>query len=451
MTPTDPHTKPTFWERLWHADPAEQPRPQRLATQLLQLLWVLRRDIFIGELNLRAMSLVYTTLLSLVPLLAVSFSMLKAFGVHNQIEPMLINFVAPMGEMGVEIINRVLEFVERMKVGVLGSVGLAILLFTVISLVQKIEQALNYVWRVKQPRTIVRRFSDYLSVIMVGPVLIFSAMGMSASIRNHTIVQQLLEMEALGTLILLLGKLIPFLFVTTAFFFIYLFIPNTRIGLRPALLGAAAAGGLWQSIGLLFGHFAAGATSYAAIYSGLAILILFMIWLYLNWLILLIGAQIAYYIQYPRQIRREPLTLPRGLAYRQLMVLLMVSIVRRFESEAPPITLEELNQQSELPRDLLELLLQKLLSYGFIATCREEPEGYLPTTAPEKLQLNHFLQVVDSNDTPPPTWLAHESAIAQLFSSLSEAREERLGALNFSQLAADNFSLRTCIDGRGWV
>ena len=104
--------------------------------------------------------------------MAVSFSLLKAFGVHNQIEPMLNHFLAPLGEKGIEFSQRILGFVENVQVGVLGSLGLAFLIYTVVSLVQKIEEAFNFIWRIRQPRRFVRRFSDYMSVILVGPVLI---------------------------------------------------------------------------------------------------------------------------------------------------------------------------------------------------------------------------------------------------------------------------------------
>ena len=120
---------------------------------------VLTRDIVRGQLTLRAMSLVYTTLLSIVPLLALSFSVLKAFGVHNQTEPMLRSFLSPLGEKGEEVSHRIIEFIQNMNVGVLGSLGLALLLYTSVSLMQKIEESCNFLWHISQPRSIGERFS----------------------------------------------------------------------------------------------------------------------------------------------------------------------------------------------------------------------------------------------------------------------------------------------------
>src|ERR1700741_4214477 len=118
----------------------------------LRLLYVTIRDFSEGQLSLRAMSLVYTTLLSLIPLLAISFSVLKAFGVHNEIAPFLSNFLTPLGPAKEEVIGRIVEFIDNTKVGVLGSLGLAMLIYTVISLIQKVEDSFNYIWKVNTPR-----------------------------------------------------------------------------------------------------------------------------------------------------------------------------------------------------------------------------------------------------------------------------------------------------------
>ena len=131
-----------------------------------RLLYQVGSDFMKGDIALRAMSLVFTTLLAVVPLLAVSFSVLKGFGVKNKdlIESYLLPLLEPLGAQGVEVMSRVIEFVENIKVGVLGSLGLALLFYSAFSLIQKVEQAFNNIWRLKQSRTLLRRMSDYLSV-----------------------------------------------------------------------------------------------------------------------------------------------------------------------------------------------------------------------------------------------------------------------------------------------
>ena len=218
-----------FLERLWKLDAEALPWWKALPLAALRILVVVARDIADGQLNLRAMSLVYTTLLSLVPLLAVSFSVLKAFGVHNQIEPFLEQFLEPLGPKGTEITTQVIQFVENIRVGVLGALGLALLFYTVVSLIQKIERAFNFTWRVKQERPVAQRVSGYLTVILVGPVLVFTALGVTGTVMSTAFIQQVAAIEPFGTVIELATRLVPYLLIIAAFLFIYIFIPNTRV------------------------------------------------------------------------------------------------------------------------------------------------------------------------------------------------------------------------------
>ena len=169
-----------------------------------------------------------------MPLLALSFSVLKAFGVHNQIQPMLLTFLEPLGEKGEEVASNITSFIQNMNVGVLGALGLALLLYTAISLMQKIEESLNYIWHVPRPRSLGDRFSRYLSVLMVGPILVFAALGITATVVNIETVRGRLAIEMLGPLVQTFSRLMPYLLVIAAFTFIYMFIPNARVRLLPA-------------------------------------------------------------------------------------------------------------------------------------------------------------------------------------------------------------------------
>ena len=206
--------------------------------QAVRTVLVLGRDLAGGQLTLRAMSLVYTTLLSIVPLLALSFSVLKAFGVSNQIEPLLLNLLEPLGEKGGEVALRITAFIENMNVGVLGALGLTLLLYTAISLMQKIEESLNFIWHIPRPRPLAERFSRYLSVLMVGPILVFSALGITATVMNIETVRDLLEIDGLGHAVRAFSALTPYALVIAAFTFVYMFLPNTRVRFGAALIGA---------------------------------------------------------------------------------------------------------------------------------------------------------------------------------------------------------------------
>lgn len=387
---------------VWGVDPASLPAARARATRLLRFVWVVVRDALEGQLTLRAMSLVYTTLLSLVPLLAVSFSVLKGFGVHNQLEPLLLQAMTPLGEKGVEITRNIIGFVENMNVGVLGALGLGLLVYTVISLIQKIELAFNYIWRVNQPRAFAQRFSDYISVIVVGPLLAFSAMGVTASLASLDIVRRARDIEEVGTLIDQLARLVPYVLIIGAFTFVYAFVPNTRVRLRSALVGALVAGILWQSAGWLFASFVVDSTRYTAIYSGLAIPILFMIWLYLGWMIMLVGANISFYHQHPEQLttRRRQFVLSNRLKER-LALALMYLIGRSHCRGDAKWSAESLSGRVSMPTEAVESVLDALVARELLVRTDDEPAAYVPARALDAIAIGALLEAVRSANEDP--------------------------------------------------
>jgi len=425
------HFYTRFIDWLWCEDVHAISRAERWLVLPVRMLVVVLRQLLKGQLNLRAMSLVYTTLLSTVPLLAVSFSVLKGFGVHNQLEPILANVLQPLGPRGVEISTNVIGFVENIKVGVLGSLGLVFLLYTVVSLTQKIESSFNYVWQVDRLRGLAQRFSSYLSVILIGPVLMFAAVGLTATITSHSVVQNLMYMEPIGWVLVSAGKLIPYFLVIVTFTFIYIFIPNTRVKMVPALVGGVIAGVLWQTSGWIFASFVATSPNYAAIYSGFAILVLLLIWLYLSWLILLLGAQVAFYIQYPQYLTREPVKLQLSNRLQERLALqLMYLIAEHHCNNKEPWTLERLVQHIGLPMQPVHKVLGLMVECGFLSeTCDDQP-AYLPRRDIDTITVSQLYDVVRSageNRLLTIDTLPGEIQVEQLLVAVNKASHDAMG------------------------
>src|SRR5210317_150274 len=296
-------------ELIWSDVLERQGRLGRLVANLLRYVYAVLRDFFSGQITMRAMSLVYTTLLSIVPLLAFSFSVLKGLGIHEKLEEQMYLFLEPLGARGIEITDKVMALVYNVNGRVLGGVSLAFFLWTAISMVQKIEESLNYVWYVSESRSFARRFTEYMFVLMVGPLAIVIALGMITALQNQSIVQYLLQNELVGPLFVATSKLTPYFIVAGVFAFLYWFMPNTRVRFVPAIVGGLAGGFIWASMVIIFTTFIATASARQAVYASFAIAIVTLIWLYLNWLILLIGAQLAFYVQNPAYLkigRQEP-------------------------------------------------------------------------------------------------------------------------------------------------
>lgn len=404
---------------LWKKELSELARWQAAIIHLLRIFSAVYRDLAGGLPTLRAMSLVYTTLLSLVPLLAVSFSVLKGMGAHNQIKPMLLNVLAPLGPGSEQITEYLLGFVDNIKVGVLGFVGIALLFYTVTSLIQKIERAFNFTWRISSYRSIAQRFSNYLSVILVGPVLVFVAIGITAGISSSTLVETLSQIEPFGTLLLVLGKIVPYILIIAAFTFLYIIIPNTRVRLSSALTGAIIAGILWETTGWLFASFVAGSTNYTAVYSSFAILMIFMIWLYLSWLILLTGASIAYYHQHPERISNRYQILRLSCRLREKTALLiMFKIADHFHNDRSETwTQSSLAKSLDIADDAVALVIDSLEQNKLLQRCGEDGQGFTPARSLEKISISDIWNAARTAEETPlldPDKLESNDAIDSL-------------------------------------
>ena len=430
----------SLYEIVWRTPTESFSRLQEWLVGVMRLAVVLTRDLTKGQLNLRAMGLVYTTLLSIVPLLAISFSVLKAFGVYNQIEPILLGFLEPLGEQGVEITSNVMRFINNVNVGVLGSVGIALLLYTAVSLVQKVEEAFNFIWHVNRARSFGERFSRYVSALLVGPLLVFSAMGITAAAASLGVVRDAMDIEAIGWIALHVGRLVPYALVIGAFTFLYSFMPNTKVRLKPALVGGLVGGIAWQSAGWAFAQFAASSTRYAAIYSSFAIVILFMLWLYLSWLVLLFGSSVAFYVQNPAYLVRaggEPRLSNR---MRERLALVIMSLIgRNYLDGRSPWSTDALARSLSMPTRAIDELLVALQARNMLTTTGDEPPGWLPVRDLDHVSANELLDMVRTagEDQYLNTQaLPASEAVAQVLRRYDEATEAGLRGVTVKDLAA---------------
>ncbi|MGE5893994.1 MAG: YihY/virulence factor BrkB family protein [bacterium] len=422
----------SFFERqIWSVDVTTIGRVRAVLIKTLRFLSVAVLEFREGQLALRAMSLVYTTILTLVPLIAVSFSVLKAFGVHNMAEPLLQNFLAPLGPKGDELTIRIIHFVDNVKAGILGVVGLAFLIYSVISLIQKVEDAFNYIWKVQKSRSFFQSIKDYITVLLIGPLMVVAAIGLTATVLSTVFMKALLNIEPFGTAFYYAGQLLPYIIVCVAFSILYYLIPNTRVRFRSALVGGIFAGIIWQTTGWVFASFIVSSAKYSAIYSGFALLILFMMWLYLSWLILLVGGKMSFYHQYPQflTVKKEHILLSNRLKER-LALLIMVLIGHRFHKNEANWTFDALLRRLRLPfepvRDVLELLERKKL---ITITC-DNPPQYLPTHDLESVKLKHFIKLIRGAEEDTYALEAKflsEPEVDSLMEKLIEAREATLG------------------------
>jgi len=413
-------------------------KPANWLLDLLRYPFALIRDLLTGELNLRAMGLVYTTLLSLVPLIAFSFAVLKGLGVHRDLEPLVYEVLRPIGERAGELTTQMMTFVENVRGDVLGSLGLAFLLYTVVSTIQKLEEAFNFAWHVERPRSLMRRVSEYLSLMVVGPVFLVVVFSLFGALANHSAMVWLVQHEPFGAIVRGLGILGPYLFVTGVFTFLYAFVPNTRVRFRAALVGGITAGALWAAGGAVFTKIVAASTQMVAIYAGFAIFLAALIWIYVSWLILLIGAQLSFYLQNPRYLHvgQAPIRLTSALRER-LAFTLMLMIARKFLAGEPPWQQRLLAEDLEIPGAALASVVSSLERAGLLTLT--EDEELIPARDLESIALQDILSAV-RNERQYEYWLlwrARTEPVADaIVQSVESAVRERIDGMTLRELAA---------------
>jgi membrane protein len=273
------------------------------ALRFIRYPYAIVRDLLHGDINLRAMGLVYATLLSTIPLIAFSFAILKGFGAHRDLEPIIYEFFRPLGTSAATITERVMAFADSVSSGLVGSIGFALLLWTLIGTIKKVEDSFNFVWRVEVPRSFARRIAEYVGLLIIGPITLVAFLGLSHAAMQSAAAQFLAQLPLTERLFRTGLALAPYIMVTAIFTLLYMFVPNTRVHWRPALIGALAAGVLWAAVGKLFTAMVVASTRLMIVYAGFALIVAALLWTYFGWLILLAGAQLAFYIQNPNYLQ----------------------------------------------------------------------------------------------------------------------------------------------------
>ncbi|MDD9899710.1 MAG: YihY/virulence factor BrkB family protein [Alphaproteobacteria bacterium] len=381
-----------YWGLLWRDNLRTKPLYLRLPLSFLRLVAAVLRDLQEGGLRLRATSLVYTTLLALAPLLALCFSVLKGLGIHNQIEPVLQNLLLPLGDKGAEITERVVGFVANVQVGLLGAVGFAFLIYSVITLMNEIEKAFNDIWRVRGARSFGLRVRDHLSILLIGPLLLSLSVAITASVKHVDMLEHWLGKDLTGSVVAFTGTMMGWFLFAVVFAAIYMVMPNTRVRLGPALAAGALTGVMWKTLGWLFGVFVAGSAKYAMIYSAFAALVLFILWLYVGWLVVLIGASISYYLQNPSNQSISRRRKAVSLRVREKIALgICAEVGSAFYHDRTAPDAGEIARRLTVPIVAVEDVMIELIAAGIIAPTGRRGMQFIPGRPFDEMSVDAML------------------------------------------------------------
>lgn len=434
-----------MWEILWNfLDPhlfgvwSNRPEPLPRLVRLLRYPYALIRDLSRGQMNLRAMSLVFTTLMALIPLVAFSFALLKAFGMHDDLEPVVFEFFRPVGNSATELTARVMSFADNVSGGLVGSVGFALLLWTLLGTIEKVEDSFNYLWRVQQPRSFGRRVTEYLTLIIVGPLMLVGFLGLAHAAMGSASVQRIAALPLMDRVMAAALQLSPYAMVAMIFTALYLFIPNTKVRLLPALVGGVTAGVIWATVGKLFTAFVVYSTRFTIVYAGFAIFVVALLWTYLGWLILLIGAQLSFYVQNRNYLRLGLVELRlSSVEIEQLALKIMYLIGRSHMDGGRQWSVNGLASQLGLPGIAVAQLVAGFERAGLLTTT--ERDRLVPARDIGQISLQQILDVarnqrsghVAPRDMPLP-------AVDRLSATMSAAWRSSCGDRSLRDLVVED-------------
>ena len=413
---------------IWRIRRAELPPGKSILINLLRVLILSIRRFGEDKCQLRASALTFYSLISIVPVAAMAFGIAKGFGFEKMLETQLRDKLAGHEE----VLNNIIQFshslLENTKGGLLAGVGLIVLFWAVVKVLGQIEDSINDIWGIKERRTLGRKFSDYLSLMLICPVLVILSSSVTVFVTTQVtlIMEKITFLGVFSSLVFLLLKLLPFGLLGGLFTFLYLFMPNTKVRLSSGLLAGIVAGIIFQAVQWAYITFQIGAAKYNAIYGSFAAFPLFLVWLQLSWLIVLYGAELSFAHQNADTYEFEADALQASHRIQTLLSLQIAHrLIKNFAAGAAPSTARQISQDLDIPIRLVNEILFNLVGSGILSGTETDiggERGYQPARDIDGLTIQYItdaMEVRGINSMP----FAHTPAFAALSEALESFRQ----------------------------
>ena len=358
---------------IWRIRAKHLPKSQSFLINQLRIFLLAFQGFDEDKCQLRASALTFYSLLSIVPVLAMAFGIAKGFGFDQLLEKQILAKMPGQEQVIEQMIGYANVFLENTKGGVIAGVGVALLFWTVIKVLGNIEESFNDIWGIKKQRSLARKFSDYLSIMLICPILLITSSSLTVLVVSQVkfVLSQLSFLGPIATIILYVMQFLPFCVMWVLFTFIYIFIPNTKVTFRSGLIGGIIGGTVYQVVQWIYITFQVGVTNYGAVYGSFAALPLFLVWLQISWLIVLFGAEISFAEQNVDTYEFEPDSLKASAAFKRLVALGIAHVcVKRFDRGQAPLTSYEIAHELEMPIRLVSLMLFELAEAGVLCEVR---------------------------------------------------------------------------------
>jgi membrane protein len=390
---------------IWRVQAKKMPRRRSFFIQLVRIVVLAARGFNREKCNLRASALTYYTLLSIVPILAMGFGVAKGFGFEKVLEEQIRQNLAQHGAVVERIITFANSLLENTRGGLLAGIGIIILMWSVIKVLGNIEQSFNDIWGIKAQRTLARRFSDYLSIMFICPILLILSSSLTVFVATQfemlaaklSLPHQVQEMVNLGV------RLSPYAMIWVLFSFLYIFLPNTKVRFSSGIAAGIIAGSLYQLLQFVYITFQVGVARYNAIYGSFAALPLFLVWLQVSWRIVLFGAELSFAHQNVETYEFEPDCLSASRSHKNLLSLAIAHLcVKRFARAEKPLSAGEIAHRLDIPIRLVRELLYELTQSQVLSAVKTVvpfDDGYQPGRDINNLSIAGVIEALDARGT----------------------------------------------------
>jgi len=386
---------------VWRIRIRELPRSKYFLLRPLRIFVLAFRGFAEDKCQLRASALTFYSLLSIVPVMAMAFGIAKGFGLEKNLETVITNELHGQEEVIQWVIRFANALLSNTKGGVIAGVGVLILFWAVIKLLEHIENAFNNIWGVKKGRSFYRKLSDYLSIMLICPVLLIMSSSLTVFITSKMmlITEKIALVGTISPAIFFSLKLVPYCVLWILFTFIYIVMPNIRVSFKGGLLAGIVTGTVFQIIQKAYIYFQIGVAKYNAIYGSFAALPLFLIWLQLSWLVVLFGAEISFAADNEENYEFEPDCLKVSLYFKRLLALRIAELcVKQFCSGQKSLDTLSISHELEAPVRLVREILFDLVNANVLSMIKQNDESkhyYQPAQDVEKLTIKKVMDLLD--------------------------------------------------------
>lgn len=367
--------KAFFETGIWRIRLKDLEGKKGVSVKGIRVLLIAIKEYVGDQCALRSSALTFYSLLSIVPVIAMAFAIAKGFGVQHTLEKELLGQFAGQEEVLNKIIEYARTLLEQTRGGLLAGIGAATLLWSVIKVMTNIEKCFNVVWDNTTQRTFGKKFSDYLSIVLVAPLLLIMSGSATVLVVSEvtTITEKIALLGVVSPIIMLLLQLLPYVVIWVLFTFVYVFMPNTKVAVQSGLIGGVVAGTAFKLLQWLYIYFQVGVSRYNAIYGSFAALPFFLVWLQLSWMVVLFGAELSFAYQNVDEYELEPDSRKISYALRKVVSLSVVHLlVKTFQNGSAPLKTDQISQILDIPIRLIKEVLGALSESGLITRTMDE-------------------------------------------------------------------------------